>query len=96
MGDGSGLGAVPTVLSDTFLKMLFLENNCIDTLSVVLAEVRQVCLEAGQDGLSRLSTTPRPSTGRRCLQCQGEREPEGSIKWGGDAISWPLLTCLYF
>lgn len=95
MGDGSGLGTVPTVLSDAFLEMLCRENDCVDTPSVVLAEVRQVCLEAGQDGLTRLSTTPRPSTGRRCLQCQGERKPEGSVKCG-DAISWPLLTCSCF
>lgn len=95
MGDGSGLGTVPTVLSDAFLEMLCRENDCVDTPSVVLAEVRQVCLEAGQDGLTRLSTTPRPSTRRRCLQCQGERKPEGSVKCG-DAISWPLLTCSCF
>lgn len=95
MGDGSGLGAVLTVLSDAFLEMLCRENDCIDTPSVVLAEVRQVCLEAGEDGLTRLSTTPGPSAGRRCLQRQGEREPAGSVKCG-DAVSWPLPTCSCF
>ena len=82
MGDGSGLGAVLTVLSDALLEMLCRENDYIDTPSVVLAEVRQVCLEAGQDGLTRLSTTPGPSTGRQCLQCQGECEPAGGVSVG--------------
>ena len=90
--------APPGKPSASFLEMLSRESSCVDTLSVAIAEVGQVCVEAGQDGLAGLSATPRPSTARAGgwrLQCQGKTKPMGGVRCA-HTVSWLLLTCLRF